>query len=80
MIRLSKYSYENKTTCVFSFCLFSFEEWALQCECDLEISDEMYQMIDNYAERRHSSSIDVTKNGLSAILIKGRNAKFGVIK
>ncbi|XP_028523577.1 tax1-binding protein 1 homolog [Apis cerana] len=56
------------------------KEWALQCECDLEISDEMYQMIDNYAERRHSSSIDVTKNGLSAILIKGRNAKFGVIK
>ncbi|XP_068973357.1 uncharacterized protein [Bombus flavifrons] len=54
-------------------------EWALQCECDLKVSDGMYQMIDNYAENQCTTR-EAMKSGLSAILIKGRNTKFAVIK
>lgn len=39
----------------------------------------MYQMIDNYAENQCTMS-EAMKSGLSAILIKGRNTKFAVIK
>ncbi|XP_043520034.1 tax1-binding protein 1 homolog isoform X1 [Frieseomelitta varia] len=54
-------------------------EWVLQCECDLEVADRMYQMIDNYAEQQRGT-MEAKKDGLSAILIKGRNTKFAVIK
>ncbi|XP_017758554.1 PREDICTED: uncharacterized protein LOC108549595 [Eufriesea mexicana] len=54
-------------------------DWALQCECDLEVSDDIYRMIDNYAEP-NCSTVEPIKGALSAILIKGRNAKFSVIK
>ena len=56
-----------------------FQEWVLQCECDLEVPDRMYEMIDNYAGQQRST-MEAKKDDLSAILIKGRNTKFAVIK
>ncbi|KAK1134852.1 hypothetical protein K0M31_007621 [Melipona bicolor] len=54
-------------------------EWVLQCECDLEVADRTYRMIDNYAGQQRGT-MEAKKDGLSAILIKGRNTKFAVIK
>ncbi|XP_026673628.1 uncharacterized protein LOC108630125 isoform X1 [Ceratina calcarata] len=56
------------------------KEWALECECDLEIYDRTYQIIDNLAMEPDSSTVETANDGLSAILIKGRNSKFTVIR
>lgn len=74
------YTYiDNDIVWIFILLICHFTEWALQCECDLKVSDEMYQMIDNYAENQCTMN-EAMKSGLSAILIKGRNTKFAVIK
>lgn len=74
------YTYiDNDIVWIFILLICLFKEWALQCECDLKVSDGMYQMIDNYAENQCTTR-EAMKSGLSAILIKGRNTKFAVIK